>query len=147
MIITLDALYSAIDALITGSSSGDALYEAESEATLRMSVDEAVKVVRVDIGTLVPIKGTEDCRKELGVSFTIQCFTLPEEDTPAAFLEAKHLSYDMARQIYLGIDGSNLSGKATAVEVEQIEIGEASIGTILRPCSYIDGVVNPIGEG
>lgn len=146
--IARDALYDFIQTLIDGSSSGDALYGAESFRNLRGTVNEAVKVVRVDVLEGLMAVTDEPIRQEQGVAFTVQFWCTPESTELSDLDDAKDTSFDMARQFFDALhENQSLSGSVCMADADVFETGEANLGSSLRGVTYLDGEVNPIGQG
>jgi hypothetical protein len=122
--ITRDALYEFVGTLIENAAVDTPLYEAEIFRNLRTSVDEAVKVIRVECFTGQHALTDEERRKELVVRFTVQCWVLPTDDTQEAIDTACDESFEMSRTIFVAI------------------AGEANLGSVRRGVTYLDGIIN-----
>ena len=142
--ITRDALYSFVQGLIDSAADDTPLKGAENFRDLRSSVDEADKVIRIEVFTGEHAMTDEAKRKELGVTFTIQCWVLPEDDSQAAIDTAADESFEMSRAIYEGIEGTSLGGLVCDCSTGEFETGEANLGTIRRGVTYLDGVINRV---
>ena len=143
--ITRNALYDFIENLIRDADAGTALDEAFTFRNLRTSVDDARKLIRVECFDGQHAMTAESCRKELGVSFTIQCWVLPDEELPEqiAIDEAIDLSFDMSRQIFEGIaSDTSLNGAVCDSYANEFETGESNLGTTRRGVTYLDGIIN-----
>lgn len=143
--ITRNALYSFVETLIENAADGTPLKDALSFRNLRSSVDEAVKVVRVECFDGQHVMTVEDCRKEANVKFTVQCWVLPETegDEQAAIDTAVDDSFDMSRTIFeeMAADTS-LGGLVCDSYADEFETGEANLGTVNRGVTYLDGTIN-----
>lgn len=144
--ITRNALYDTIAALITASGASDPLFEAEISRNLRKKVTEAAKTVRVDISNFRPNISTDECRKEMNVGFVIQCWKMPASDTESDLETAINESGQMAWQIFEAIQGDDLGGKAQVVDCEEIESGDVNISTLQVGATYLSGTINPEGR-
>lgn len=138
------ALYDFIEALVDSSTVTDALHGSASFRRWTGPVDEAKKVVRVDVGTGNFTLTTRDNEKERNVQFTVQCHVMPDDDTWQEMEAASDLSYAMARQIFDAIAGDNtgLGGFVCDCYGDEFEMGEINIGAARRPCTYLDGTIN-----
>lgn len=147
--ITRNAIYSFIENLIETSAPDDALYEAISFRTLRASVDEAVKVVRVDCvtGTHNVLSVDGNRKRERNVQTTIQCFMTPDVnlEPDVAMEEATDVSFAMSQQIFDAMAISpSLNGTVCDAYFEDFETGEANLGATRRGVTYLDGTINRI---
>lgn len=142
--ITRDALYVFIENLIATAASGSPLDGAEVFRNLRTSVDEAIKVVRVECFVGEHCMTTETKRKELHVKFTVQCWVLPDDDTQAAIDTATDDSFEMSRTIFEAIagDGTGFGGLVCDAYADEFETGEGNLGTVRRGVTYLDGLIN-----
>lgn len=145
--IARDALYSFVESLIDNAAYESPLYEAASFRNLRTSVDEAVKVVRVECFFGQYLLTEETKRQEANVQFTVQCWVLPDTnaatDEQTAIDTAVDLSEAMAREIFENIAvTANLNGTVCDAYAETFESGEANLGAIRRGVTYLDGVIN-----
>lgn len=146
--ISQEALYDFVDALITNAPPNDPLYEAVSLRNLRGSVDVARKVVRVECSTGQFNVANEAFRTEVNVQGTIQCWVLPistdEADIYAASIEAHTMTKHISGVIALFPD---LDNTICFAEFRDWETGYASLGSSRRGVSYLDGIINPANEG
>jgi len=147
--ISRNALYEAIETLIEDAADDTPLKDALSFRNLRSSVDEADKVVRVEVFTGRHAMTDEDHRKELGVKFTVQCWVTPADDTQEAVDTAVDTSFDMSRVIFEALEGTSLGGNVCDCSFptddgDNFETGEANLGTIRRGVTYLDGVINRV---
>jgi hypothetical protein len=117
--------------------------------SLRTSVDEARKVVRVECFT-----GELDVgeREENNVQSTIQCWVLPDFDSYGTEQEAIDAaadeSFDMAKAIYTAIaPNMDLNGMVCTADFREFETGQAKLGSAQRGVTYLDGVINRAEEG
>jgi hypothetical protein len=150
--IARDALYTFIENLIAGSDPSDALDGAESARNLKLSIDKAQKVVRVDIVDGMMTVSDEEMRQESDVRFTIQFWCTPDAPTGgdelAALDTAKDTSFDMARQFFDALhNDQTLGGTVCIADADYFETGQANIGGGTRGVTYLDGVVNPASFG
>lgn len=147
--ITRNALYSFIENLISQANAGDALYQAQSYRNLRTSIDEAVKVVRIECTTGQFIVGQEPKRSEANVRTTIQCWVIPDVEGEAnAMLDvATDDSFEMARKIFDSLaSNTNLGAGVCDAYFDEFETGYGNMGTSRRGVTYLDGTVNQSGE-
>jgi hypothetical protein len=142
--IARQALYDYIEALINASSATDALNNAVSFRRWTGSVDEAIKVVRVDVSVGNFTLTENDNEKERNVEFTVQCHVLPDSDSGADMEAASDESFAMARQIFtaLASDSTGLGGFVCDCYSDEFEMGEINIGATRRACTYLDGMIN-----
>lgn len=141
--ITRDALYDFTESLITGSDPEDPLYGAESFRNLRGSVDDAQKVVRIDVLEGEMCLTAEPIREELNVRFTAQFWVTPEGDELTDLDDATDESFDMARQFFRAMaTDPGLSGGVCDSDASVFETGDANLGTIKRGVTYLDGTIN-----
>lgn len=144
--ITRNALYDFTDALITNAPDGSALSGAYSFRNLKSSVDEFVKVVRIDCIEGQLCRTDEAKKEELNVRFTAQFWVTPEpsnNDEEAALDDAIDLSFDMAKQFYNGMaDDPGLGGLVCDSYADVFETGDAKLGSINRGVTYLDGLIN-----
>ncbi len=146
--IARNALYTFIEALIDGSELSDALSGAESFRNLRGDVNTAAKIVRVDVLDGVMAVTDEPIQQEQGVGFTIQFWCTPEGTELTDLDDAKDTSFDMARQFFDALhENQSLSGAVCLADADVFETGEANLGATLRGVTYLDGEVNPVGQG
>jgi hypothetical protein len=143
--ITRNALYSFIETLIENAADDTPLKDAESFRNLRESVDEATKIVRVEVFTGEHAMTDEDHRKELGVMFTVQCWVTPEDQEQTSIDSAVDDSFDMSRAIFEAIAGdTSLGNKVCDCYGSTFETGEANLGTLRRGVTYLDGTINRV---
>jgi hypothetical protein len=144
-VITREALYDFIQTVIDASDVSDALNGAEVFRNLRTSVDEAEKVVRVEVLAGQHCMSEEDVRKEIGVQATIQSWVKPDLDAgdeQQAIDDATDLSFEMSREIFRAIAGDpGLDGRVCDSSFEEFETGEANLGG-RRGVTYLDGIIN-----
>lgn len=144
--ISRDALYSFIESLITDAAPDTPLEDAESFRSLRGSVNEAVKVVRVDCFSGIFNVG-EAKLSERDVDFVIEFFVTPSEatedaDALAQLDAAKDLSFEMARTVFNEM--ATKQGWATICDAfgNEFDTATANLGGKERGATYFYGKVN-----
>lgn len=143
--ISRDALYDFVEDLIDNAEVDSPLDGAQVFRNLRTSIDEAVKVVRVECFLGDHCMTTEETRKELAVEFTIQCWVIPDlSDGELAGMDAAvDDSFDMSRVIFEAMaTDTSLGGRVCDSYSSKYESGEASMGTLSRGVTFLDGVIN-----
>lgn len=141
--ITRDALYSFTENLISGSTGTEPLFDAVSFRNLRTSVDEANKVVRIDVLDGQMCMTEETTREELNVRFTAQFWVVPAGDALADLDDATDESFAMARQFYRAMAANtSLSGLVCDSYADVFETGQANLGSVVRGVTYLDGLIN-----
>lgn len=141
--ITRNALYDFVDALIEAAPQSSPLSDARSFRSLRGSIDDAVRIVRVEVTEGYHALSSDPKLKELRVQAVIQCWVLPEDDSEAALDDATDESFEMSRAIFEAVaQSSHLSGKVCDTDFQQFETGYANLGSIRRGVTYLDGVIN-----
>jgi hypothetical protein len=155
-LIARDALYDFTEQLIAASTPDDALFEAVAFKNFRGSVDgtpdaPARKVVRADVIDGEMTEATDASLKDQGVRFTLQFWSTPdpdEADTMAALDDAKDLAYEMARQWKDALtEDRSLGSQVCLADASYFELGEGNLGNVLRGVCYLDGEINPLGQG
>jgi hypothetical protein len=146
--ISRNALYDFVEALIASAAVDSPLYDAESFRRLRTSVDQARKVVRVDcvVGEFTLANEPKDT--EVNVEGTIQCWVMPTDTSETELDNATDASFDMAQAIYNAIaPNSTLNEAVCFIRFGQFETGNGSMGGSLRGVTYLDVMINPANEG
>lgn len=141
--ITRNALYDFVEALIDAAVDGDALFDAVSFRNLRGSVNEAPKVVRVECIAGELNLSAEAKRKELNVEGTVQCWVQPATAEETDLDDAMDAAFDMAQAIHGAIaNDPSLSGAVCDAQFREFETGYANLGAARRGVTYLDGVIN-----
>jgi len=143
--ISRNALYDFIEDLIDNAAVDSPLDGAQVFRNLKTSIDEAIKVVRVECFDGQHVMTTEDMRKELVVRFTVQCWVIPDLSSgdQLGIDTAVDDSFDMSRVIFEAIAGeTSLGGAVCDAYADEFETGEASLGTMMRGVTFLDGIIN-----
>jgi hypothetical protein len=142
-------VYDFLNEQIDASLPGDALFEAVAARNARTSVEEAEKVVRIYGGTQRFGKTNEASLKDRHVEITLQFIVRPASDSLDDLDAAIDTSLEMARQFFeAATDDPTLGSRGCDANFydddgkNNVEFGEASIGSTLYGTTYLDGLIN-----
>lgn len=144
-----EALYTLIENAIDAAGPGDALFEAEVPRTSR-GQSKARKVVKIYGTTGSLVESSDPGCVTVGVDFTIQCQVLPDgkPDDVAKLEEAEADSWRMAQAVFLAIRANqSLDGAVSIADANAYETSSFNIGATVYGATYLDGVINPMGQG
>jgi hypothetical protein len=152
--ISRNALYNFLESVIetaTAAEDDSPLKGAVSFRSLRGSVDEAKKVVRVDCYSGRVAKTDETRCRETDVDFVIEFYVTPDEATgELSALELQDAAVDLSfEMLYEAFDkltdsaGVTLNGNVDHLNTGEFDTGTANLGTISRGASYLYGKINP----
>lgn len=141
--LSIDAFYTFLESLIQEVGSDSPLSGAQSFRSLRASVDEAERIIRVDYfsGKFVPANEAAESERE--VKLVVECFVTPKDDSEMELQRAKIESTRMAKAIFMAYATQIGWTNACDVQGDEFDADVASFGTVLRGATYLYPTVNP----
>jgi hypothetical protein len=141
------ALYEFIEMFIESiNDAAHPLYGAETLRSLKKSLEETPKVVRVGCNSGMFNISSEDACKQKDVDFVIECFVTPSDaENEAVKDEALDESFGMAQAIFTRLmesEGQTLSAKVSMVDGNEYDKDFATLGGVERGATYFYGKIN-----